>query len=149
LLGIMPGFAAASAAVVTPPSLTESSCSFMVSSANRPSVFVSVPGLSVLTPPSSQPHLKVELDPGVTLEAVVCWRSSAELGPHDDWAVSADVPLYIKEDSEGSNSRVLVLEVTDPGYRVRVTSGPAFSPEQANHARVLIDAFNRRRSGGT
>ena len=125
--------------------LTETSCSFMVSRGTDPSSFVEVPDLKVLHAPVSEGRLDVQLDPGVSLDGVVCWRSSAELGPNDDWVARTGVPLYIKKDGDDVGSPVLVLELTDPGYRVRVISGPDVAPEQTKRTITLIDVFNKRR----
>jgi hypothetical protein len=128
--------------------LTETSCSFMVSSGAGQSDFVDVPGLEVLHPEALQPQLDVQLDPGVSLDGVLCWRSSAELGPNDDWVVRTGVPLYIKKDGEDPDSPVLVLELTDVGYRARIISGPEFSPAQIVRTTTLIETFNKRRNSG-
>lgn len=125
--------------------LTETSCSFMVSRGTEPSTFVEIPDLKVLHSPASQGQLDVQLDPGVSLDGVVCWRSSAELGPNDDWVARTGVPLYIKKDGGDVGSPVLVLELTDPGYRVRVISGPDLAPEQTRRTSALVDVFNKRR----
>ncbi|MGY0613459.1 hypothetical protein [Luteimonas sp. A501] len=125
--------------------LMEASCSFMLSAGTDKSDFVHVPGLKVLHPSSSQAQLNVELDAGVSLEGVVCWRSLAEIGPNDDWVARTGVPLYIKKDSDDSDSPTLVLELTDPGYRVRIVSGPELSSAQAERTISLIDTFNERR----
>lgn len=125
--------------------LAEASCSFMLSSRGKEPTFVPVPGLSVLHPPASQPHLDVQLDPGVSLDGVVCWRSMAEIGPNDDWVARTGVPLYVKEDGDAPDSPVLVLELTEVGYRVRIVSGPEPSKEQADRTISHIERFNLRR----
>ena len=125
--------------------LIEASCSFMLSSGGEESTFVSVPGLSVLHPPASQPHLDVQLDPGASLDGVVCWRSMAKIGPNDDWVARTGVPLYVKEDGDDPESSVLVLELTQVGYRVRIVSGPELSKEQADQTISYIERFNLRR----
>ena len=130
----------------TPPSdLVETSCSFMFSTGEGESKFVEVPGLSVLHPPASQPKLDVQLDPGISMDGVVCWRSRAEIGPNDDWAAGTGVPLYIKQEGDAADSPVLVLELTEVGYRVRVVSGPELSSEQADQTISYIERFNLRR----
>ena len=129
--------------------LTEASCSFIVSSDTKQSDFVPVPGLKVLHPDTSQPQLDVQLEPGVSLDGVVCWRSSADLGPNDDWVARTGVPLYIKKDDKNSDNTVLVLELTDVGYRVRIISGPELSSAQVERATSLIETFNTRRNTGT
>lgn len=138
-------FALAAEPTTTQDELTEASCSFMLSRGADNSSFVHVPGLTVLHSTSSQPQLNVELDPGVSLEGVVCWRSSAEIGPNDDWVARAGVPLYVKKDGDEPDSPTLVLELTEPGYRVRIISGPELSSEQAERTVSLIDTFNKRR----
>src|SRR5688572_10444164 len=74
--------------------LIELSCSMMLSSGDAEADLVDVPGLTVLHPPASQPQLDVDLDPGVSLDGIVCWRSRAEIGPNDDWVARTGVPLY-------------------------------------------------------
>ena len=135
--------------LATTAELTEESCSFTVSSDTQQSKFIPVPGLKVLHSVTSQPQLEVKLDPGVSLDGVVCWRSSAELGPNDDWVARTGVPLYIKKDGNGVDIPVLVLELTEVGYRVRIISGPDLSPAQVERTTSLIEIFNRRRKDGT
>lgn len=129
--------------------LTEASCSFVISSGTKQSDFVSVPGLKVLHSDALQSQLDVQLEPGVSLDGVLCWRSSAELGPNDDWVARTGVPLYIKKDGKDLDSPVLVLELTDVGFRVRIISGPDLSPTQAARTTSLVETFNRRRKSGT
>lgn len=144
-IGLVSHFAGAAEPATIPTELTEASCSFMLSADSDKSSFVDVPGLSVLHPPASQPQLHVELDDGAALDGVVCWRSSAEIGPMDDWVASTGLPLYIKKDGDDPNSAVLVLELTEPGYRVRLVSGPDLSATQAERTVALIETFNGRR----
>jgi len=144
IVGLISPLAIAAEATTEQSELTEASCSFILSRGADKSDFVHVPGLSVLHP-SSQAQLNVELDAGVSLEGVVCWRSSAEIGPNDDWVARTGVPLYIKKDSDESDGPTLVLELTDPGYRVRIVSGPELSPAQAKRTISIIDTFNERR----
>ncbi len=144
-IGLISHFADAAEPAAVPSELTEASCSFILSADSDKSNFVHVPGLSVLHPPASQPQLHVELDAGAALDGVVYWRSSAEIGPMDDWVARTGVPLYIKKDGDGPDSPVLVLELTEPGYRVRLVSGPDLSAAQAERTIALIDTFNRRR----
>lgn len=87
----------------------------------------------------------MQLDSGVSLDGVVCWRSAAELGPNDDWVARTGVPLYIKKDGGDVGSPVLVLGLTDPGYRVCVISGPDLAPEQTKRTITFVDVFNKRR----
>ncbi len=129
--------------------LVEISCSMMLSSGEADADFVDVPGLTVLSPPASQPQLNVELDPDVSLDGVVCWRSRAEIGPNDDWVARTGVPLYIKEEGDRADGSVLVLELTEVGYRVRLVSGSELSKEQTERTVSLIESFNLRRNNGT
>ena len=82
------------------------------------------------------------------MDGVVCWRSMAEIGLNDDWVARTGVPLYVKEEGGGPESLVLVLELTEVGYRVRIISGPELSREQADQTVSYIESFNLRRQSG-
>ena len=132
------------------PALEEHSCSFMLRSAGEPSKFVDIPSLSILNPPPDQRALVVEVDDGVTLEAVVCWRSRAEFGEFDYRVLEAGYPLYVKQtaESEDEEERTVVLEYTDVGHRVRLVAGKEPTDDERMAIMFRIEQFNSRRSGG-
>jgi hypothetical protein len=86
---------------------------------------------------------------GVTVNAVVCWRSEARLAEEDYLVPEAGFALYVKTDytNEAAN-RTLVLELADTSFRARLLSGPALSDAEKQEIQRLLSLYNTKHQAG-
>jgi hypothetical protein len=107
--------------------LSESSCSVLVTQDRGKPTMRDVPGLEILNRRAGEPLILTGVD-GVTVNAVVCWRSEARLAENDYLVTDAGFPLYVKTDGQDeSASRTLVLERSNGSFRARLLSGPSLT----------------------
>ena len=80
--------------------LVEEECQVLSTNEGEKPEIRDVPGMHVLDRSRENP-LRLYSTDEVTINAVICWRSTARFGPNDYLvADSLDVPLYIKTDFE-------------------------------------------------
>ena len=77
--------------------LSESSCSVLATHDRDKPTMRDVPGLEILNRHADEPLIITGVD-GVTINAVVCWRSEARLAENDYLVTDAGFPLYVKTD---------------------------------------------------
>jgi hypothetical protein len=126
--------------------LTESRCAVLATNDGEKATVRDVPGMSVLGRARSDP-LKIAALPGVTLKAVVCWRSRAELSENDDLVPLGGLSLYIKADAENEDDpsiRTIVLEYTNSGFRVRLLHGTDWTAAEEEEMIRLMSLYNSR-----
>jgi len=82
---------------------------------------------------------------GLTINAVVCWRSEARLAENDYLVAQAGFPFYVKTDLEdGSTNRTLVLERVNGSFRARLLSGPALSDAERQEIQRLLALYDTK-----
>ena len=84
---------AALCAILSPPlahskTLTEDSCSVVLSEADGPPIMQELPELSVLNRRFDEPFTVPGSD-HLKIHAIICWRSEARLAEHDDAPLEA------------------------------------------------------------
>jgi hypothetical protein len=129
--------------------LSEDSCEVLASTKGQKPELREVPGMHVLDRIESQP-LVVAPMAGVKISGIMCWRSEARLAPNDYLVPStAGVPLYIKTDTgKQETDRTIALEKSGGSFRVRLLSGPDWTPAEEEEMKQAMTRFNKRVAGG-
>jgi hypothetical protein len=126
--------------------LSESSCSVLVTQGQdgeKPTMR-DLPGLEILNRHADEPLIITAVD-GVTINAVVCWRSEARLAEHDYLVTDAGFPLYVKTDRQDeSANRTLVLERSGGSFRVRLLSGPSLTDAEKVEIQHLLALYDTK-----
>lgn len=124
--------------------LTEDGCSILVTTDGLKPELHDVPGLSVLELRPEAP-LSFELEEGVKVNAIVCWRSEAKLADHDDMVTDAGFAFFVKTELEdASRDRTLVLERAGGSYRVRLASGPEWTDAERAEINDVLRLYEAR-----
>ncbi len=101
-----------------------------------------VPGMYVLEGTEEDP-LRLFSTDGVTLNAVICWRSAPRFAPNDYLIPELlDIPLYIKTDFEDEEAnRTMILEKSGGLFRVRLLAGPEWSESEGERIIQVLQHF--------
>jgi hypothetical protein len=86
----------------------------------------------------------------VKIKGVMCWRSEARLAANDYLVPhSTGVPLYIKTDTgDEAADRTIALEKVRGSFRVRLLSGPKWTPEEEKEVLQAVQLFITRAGKG-
>jgi hypothetical protein len=129
--------------------LTEDSCEVLSSTQGQRPELREVPGMHVLGRVETDP-LVVHSTAEVQIKGVMCWRSEAKLAPNDYLVPhSTGIPLYIKTDTGNeATDRTIALEKINGGIRVRLLSGPHWTPAEEKEMVQAMTLYNKRVAGG-
>jgi hypothetical protein len=125
--------------------LIEDSCEVLASSKGQKAELREVPGLHALDRTEARP-LAVPSTPDVKISGVMCWRSEARLAPNDYLVgTTTGLSLYIKTDTgDQATDRTIALEYINGGFRVRLLSGPDWTPSEEEEMKEAMAQFNKR-----
>jgi hypothetical protein len=129
--------------------LVEDSCEVLASIKDQSPELREVPGMHVLGRVESNP-LVLHSSDDVKIKGVMCWRSEARLAANDYLVPhSTGVPLYIKTDTGNEAAdRTIALEKVSGSFRVRLLSGPKWTPEEEKEVLQAIQLFISRAGKG-
>jgi hypothetical protein len=126
--------------------LTEESCSVVAAAAGEKPALQNTTDFSVLSLRPNHP-LPIKAAQGVTISAIVCWRSDVRLAENDYLVVEAGFPLFIKETfDDESLDRTLVLERVGGQFRARLLSGQPFSADETHDVEKMTAQYNAKAS---
>ncbi len=135
-------FAAASSHAAA--ALSEDSCSVLVTKKGEQPALQDAPGLKVLDRRPENP-LVISADDGITINAIVCWRSEARFADNDYLVSEAGFPLYVKADFEDeAKNRTVSLERINGSFRIRMLSGPKWSKAEEDEMGQFISLFEAK-----
>lgn len=100
-----------------------------------------IPDLTVLETTKNQKSFSIEADPGIEIQAIICWRISVIPAENDYKVIQAGQPLYLQLSDDGER-RTTVLEKTGGAYRLRLIDGKMFSDEERELVIAMIERFN-------
>jgi hypothetical protein len=128
--------------------LTENSCEVSSTTIGKKPELREVPGMHVLDKTEADP-LVLTSTTDVKISSVMCWRSEARLAPNDYLVPhKTGFPFYIKTDTGNeATDRAIVLEKIGGSFRVRLLSGPAWSPAEEDEMVRALTLFNKRVAG--
>jgi hypothetical protein len=128
--------------------LTEDSCEVSSTTIGKKPELREVPGMHVLDQTEDDP-LVLTSTADVKISSVMCWRSEARLAPNDYLVPhKTGFPFYIKTDTGNeATDRTIVLEKVSGSFRVRLLSGPAWSPAEEDEMVQALTLFNKRVAG--
>jgi hypothetical protein len=124
--------------------LSEESCSILASEKGEQPTLRDVPGLRILDRRPDNP-LVISADDGITINAIVCWRSEARFADNDYLVSEAGFPLYVKADFEDeAKNRTVLLERVSGAFRIRMLSGPTWSEAEKEEMGRFISLFGTK-----
>ena len=125
--------------------LTEDSCEVLASTKGNKRELREAPGLHVLDRTEANPPV-IASTADVKISGVMCWRSEARLAPNDLLVPNASgISLYIKTDTGNqATDRTIALEKVNGSFRVRLLSGPDWTPAEEAEMIEAMTLFNKR-----
>jgi hypothetical protein len=125
--------------------LTEDSCEVLASTKGESPKLREVPGMHVLGRVETDP-LVIHSTEDVKIKGVMCWRSEAKLAPNDYLVPhKTGVPFYIKTDTGNEAAdRTIALEKVSGSFRVRLLSGPDWTPDEEKEMQQAIQLYIKR-----
>ena len=120
--------------------IAEYGCKLMITEKDDRKV-VDAPYLRILDYNNDYQLARFESDGASQVTAVMCSRSSAVPAAFDYQVILAGVPFYIKADE-----RLLVLELLDSSYRLRLVNGPPLTEQEQAEVNVRLKSFPLDRS---
>ena len=129
--------------------LTEDSCEVLASTNGMKPELREVPGLHVLDRTEANPPA-IASTADVKISGVMCWRSEARLAPNDLLVPNTTgLSLFIKTDTGNqATDRTIALEKMNGSFRVRLLSGPDWTPAEEDEMKEAMTRFNKRVAGG-